>query len=210
MSSGSWREALHKVSAKNSPTIDRLKEAFEHTEGSVLEIRYHLNIRESRLRDRLVVDLMQLTSDGLSKPLELPDGDISTLDKEDDRIILGLMFGASGETRSRGRHAPNADLGRCSVRPSLYTSILPKLAQSGRFYSDLGVAGAKLNGPLAFAGRTPFGLRLSIEQDNESTYKLWGTLVRTIDEKLERLGLQDASVSVIGWFGTLRFKIGLD
>ena len=146
--SPSWAEALARVgagpSAESGP--DRLREALG--ESAPPNVYYHLDLRESRLRDRLVVDLVRECS-GRLEPLELGDGDPAGL-ADQDREIVGLLFGAHGEARGRGRHAPGASLGRAAIRPSLYRTLLPRLAATGRFRVDLGVPGFEPTGALGY------------------------------------------------------------
>jgi superfamily II DNA or RNA helicase len=208
-----WREALAKLERRGEE-VDRLQEAL--TTSEPIELRYHLNLRESRLRDRLVLDLMRLDAAGQPRPVELADGDPSGLGAEDAEIA-GLLFGAHGEVRTRGHHAPDAALGRCSVRPGMYRLVLPKLARTGRLYADLALPGVAPSGPLGFEGDPPFDVHLVVRAreapEAEARYRMWGALVReggAHDLEAPRLLLSDGLALVGEQLVLVRPGEGLD
>ena len=176
-----WREALAQVgqSAPGGRSDSSASLGNIWTERSQVEVRYHINLRESRLRDRLVIDLVKIVGEGRTEPVELEDGDPSGLTPIDAEIV-SLLFGAQGEARTRGVHAPDTGLSRCSVRPSLYRMLLPKLCESGRLYADLTIPGVAATGPLRFEASRSLSVRLVVAapspDDNQKNYRLWGVL----------------------------------
>lgn len=194
-SSSRWKEALGRLGSTRAEPVDRLQEAL--TDATQLELRYHLDLRESRLRDRLIIDLMAKDASGKIKPFALPDGDASGL-AEEDQDIVGLLFGAHGEDRNKGRHSKSVGLGRCAVRPTLYRMLLPQLSRSGRFYVDARIPGVEPSGPLELSGAEPLGFRLSVSKQpaegKPPSYQMWGSLWRAdarFDANAPKLLLSD-------------------
>ncbi|MBX2811917.1 MAG: DEAD/DEAH box helicase [Myxococcales bacterium] len=173
----SWREALSQLGTTGEPSGDQLRSILS-TEVRK-DLRYYLNLQESRLRDRLVLDLMTENEDGQDVPVELVDGDPSGLG-EADADIVSLLFGAHGETRGRGQHARDLGLGRCAIRPSLYRRLLPQISRTGRFFADLGLANVPPAGPVEFVPRPSLSVRLVIHRcswNRQTFFRLWGVLV---------------------------------
>lgn len=189
-----WREALNQLGSAHKPSDERLRDIFRPQPDKPL--RYYVNLRESRLRDRLVLDLMVQGPDGRDIPVELQDGDTKGL-SEADADIIRLLFGANGETRARGHHARDLGLGRCSVRPSMYRMLLPQVARTGRFYADLGLSTVEAVGPLGFQAQPALSVRLVIDRlakSGSDFFRLWGVLASDsvrVDFESPRILLSD-------------------
>lgn len=168
-----WRDALAKLGGRDD-AVDRLQEALGAE--NALRLRYHINLRESRLRDRLIIDLFTEGPEG-PRPFQLRDGDTSRLSAA-DRDIVSLLFGAQGEDRARGRHAPEGSLGRCAVRPGLYRLLLPQLVRTELLFADLALPEVAPDGPLEFGRSNPFDVRLVVESAGDDRFRMWGALVR--------------------------------
>lgn len=174
---GRWKDALAKLKGSSAPAAeDRLQEAFDEVPAGPKTLRYHLNLRESRLRDRLVLDLMVEREDGSAAPYEVRDGETEGLGPS-DRELIGLLFGAQGEDRGRGRHERDARLARCSVRPAIYHMLLPKLSRTGRLFADLAIPNVPPTGPLHLPATTSATVRLHVKKQTSGTYQLSGRLV---------------------------------
>ena len=149
------------------------------------EIRYEIDVRESRLRDQLIIDF---SSGG--RPLCITEADVSGL-KSADRALLGLLLGNVAEERNRAHLQKNLTFSRSVVRPGMYDLVLIRLVESRRFFVD--------GEPVEYDLGDPFGLVLSVSDEGD-TCALRGRLTR--DDETIDLGapsvLLSGGIAIVG------------
>ncbi len=188
-----WLGDLERVGGRaTGRATDEVLEIFEDTSGR--EVRYQLNIRETRVRDELVIDFYQREptkgGKGGFRPLEVDPEDLRNLSSSKDRHIMQLLLGNAGEDRSRAQLGAGSRFSRSVVRPSLFRVVLPELCESGRFVSEAAMPGT-FTAPLSWDSGARFEFELAVER-NERCWRLWGHFMRgeeTLDLKGPRLAL---------------------
>lgn len=184
-----WLDDLDRIGARpTGPGTDEVLEVFEDTQRR--EVLYQLNVRETRVRDELVIDFYQREATkngtkGAFRPLEVDPHDLAGLPSPVDRRIMQLLLGNSGEDRSRAQLGAGSLFSRSVVRPSLYAMVLPDLCASGRFVSEAAMPGT-LTAPLTWDDGEIFDFELSVERA-ERGWRLWGHFCRE-DEQLDLKG----------------------
>ncbi|MGF1508672.1 MAG: DEAD/DEAH box helicase [Myxococcota bacterium] len=149
-----------------------------------VQVEYRLDLRESRLRDQIVVTLYGRSHgvDGdtadLPHPLELDERAIEAWPDPEDRRLLACLLGSSAEERREVRMVRRSRFARSVVRPVLYTELLPALCRTRRFYADLDPDGRGPIGPMVWDADPPFGFELRVQPEEEGDYSLSGWLVR--------------------------------
>lgn len=150
----------------------------------IRQLRYQLNVRETRLRDQLVIDFFERDGEGPWRPLEVDDQALRRMPEAEDRAILQLLVGTSAEDRTRARLEQRVKYSRSVVRPGMYEVVLPRLAATGRFELEGGLAEIEVTGPLGFDEGGTFGFELVVERSAGEGYRLWGCLRRG-DERID-------------------------
>ncbi len=151
-------------------------------------LHYELNLRESRLRDQLIIDFMERELDaegrlGPIRPLEIDEVGIESLSAGEDRALLRLLLGNVAEDRNRARLEHKLTYSRSVVRPGMYDTVLARLSASKRFFQETMMDASVEPVALVFDDGEPFGFALHVESAEEG-YKLWGRLVRE-DEAID-------------------------
>ncbi|MEQ9498235.1 MAG: DEAD/DEAH box helicase [Deltaproteobacteria bacterium] len=180
----SWKSALARLGSRGPATdSDAVRDAL--VEKAPSEIIYLLNLRETRLRDQLVVDFYEREgADAPLKPLELDERAVFSLEHPEDRDVLSLLLGNSAEGKSYARLDPRARYSRSVVRPGMFDLVLPRLCRTGRFSVEGGMPNVHPTAPLTYDPGEPFTVTLSVTQASEDSWALWGALVRD-DERLD-------------------------
>ncbi len=174
-----WQEALAKLDGRGEDR-DQVQDVF--SEASQGEIRYHLNLRESRLRDQLVIDFHWANEAGERKPLSITESELGKLSSEEDQKLLSLLLGNSAEEHSRAHIDHGLRFSRSVVRGGMYHLILPQLCRTGRFFSDLSIPGIEPEGPLSWDGIEGYKFQLRVDRlIDQQIYQLWGHIVRERD-----------------------------
>ncbi|MCB9646628.1 MAG: DEAD/DEAH box helicase [Deltaproteobacteria bacterium] len=189
-----WMDQLERLGGR--PTAggaDPLTEVFEDPRGR--DVRYQLNVRETRVRDALVIDFYQREAKrdgqkGAFRPLEVDPLHLAELPTVADKRILQLLLGNFAEDRSRAQLGAGERYSRSVVRPGLYDVLLPELCRTGRFVSEAAMPGT-FSDPLAWDDGEPFRFELTVDRA-ERGWRLWGRFVRdgeAMDPKAPRLVL---------------------
>lgn len=168
-----WESALDRLS-------DGVDAVAPEPDRSDRVVTYRLNLRDSRMRDQLVIDLFERTVRGdgelgLPRPLELDERALLAWPADADRKVLQLLLGNGAEGRHEARMDPNPRWARSVVRPGMYDLVLPALCETGRFFVDDGRGADRP--PLALEPEVP-GAMLAVERSsNPPGFRLWGRLV---------------------------------
>jgi hypothetical protein len=172
-----WKSALDRIQGRSVDPEDPVKTVM--IGPRIRQIRYQLNVRETRLRDQLVIDFFEREGEGPWKPLEVDDQSLRKMPEADDRAILQLLVGTAAEDRTRARLEQRVRYSRSVVRPGMYELILARLAATGRFELEGGLAEIEVTGPLHFDEGGPYGFELAVRRDPDGDgYRLWGALRR--------------------------------
>jgi superfamily II DNA or RNA helicase len=176
-----WEVALEKVRSRSESSPRGRAIA-----GEPRALRYELNVRESRLRDQLVIDFVE-GEDG--RPFVVDEAGIEALPKREDRELLRILLGNVGEDRHRAHLDPKVTYSRSVVRPGLYDLVLLRLSASGRLF----VRDVESSEKADYDEGEPFELTLTIEAV-DGGYALAGFLRRGAD----RIVLSDLSLVLSG------------
>lgn len=179
-----WKSALERL-ASRAPTNDpdTIRDALADRRDT--EIVYLLNLRETRLRDQLVIDFYEraVTEEGAApiKPLDLDERQVAELEDPQDRSVLSLLLGNSAEDRSFARLDRGARYSRSVVRPGMFELVLPQLCATGRFSVEGGMPEVHPTAPLRYDKAPPYQIELAVTRADEEAWELWGALVREGD-----------------------------
>jgi superfamily II DNA or RNA helicase len=132
-----------------------------------MDVEYRIDLRESRMRDQLVLVFYgRVPGESLPYRLELDERAVAAWAKEEDRRILGWLLGSGPEERERVGVGRRPRFARTVLRPGLYDAVLPELCATGRLYADLGVPGSEPMGPLRCTLDAAWELGLVFERDD--------------------------------------------
>ncbi|MEM1024271.1 MAG: DEAD/DEAH box helicase [Myxococcota bacterium] len=154
-----------------------LQEAPELDPASMV-VEYRIDLRESRLRDQLVLVFYGRTpKEPLPHRLELDERAVAAWAGEQDRRLLAWLLGSGPEERGRVGMECRPRFARSVLRPGLYEHVLPELCRTGRLFADLGVPGSTPTGPIRWdeAGFHQLGLVFERDEDGQ---RLGGRLHR--------------------------------
>ena len=192
-----WKANLDKLLTRAvEPEGSMIDEVF--AEPRVSEVIYLLNLRETRLREHLVVDFYRRDvkpdgERGRLEVLEVDDALIGKLEGEADRRLLRLLLGNSAEDRTRTRLERAPRYSRSAVRPGMYETVLPELCATGRFSCEGGIPDVHPTEPLIWDGREPFAFGLAVSRA-EGGWRMMGELRRgdeALDVEQPRILLRD-------------------
>ncbi len=170
-----WKSALERLQGRSREVgADPVRSVFA-TESEAA-IVYLLNLRETKMRDQLVVDFSQRGADGL-RPVEVDDAALEQI-VGPDREILRLLLGNAPEDRVRVRLDTGNKYSRSGIRPAMYDLVLPLLSKTHRFELEAGLPEERVDGPLSWDS-DPWGFELLVERSPEGMgWRLWGRLSR--------------------------------
>lgn len=168
------------------------------TQPKRVRIQYELNVRESHLRDQLVVDFVQREErDGELGPpraLELQEDEIAGLSSSEDRELLGLLLGNVAEDRNRAHLERGLIYSRSVVRPGMYDTVLIRLVASRRFLLE--------GEPITYDADDPFDFSLVVTPGEEG-FNLWGRFFR----EGETVDLEEAKLILSGGLALLGTRL---
>jgi hypothetical protein len=175
-----WERALDRLAEGWGDGAETAAGAGLHAEPAApaeLRLEYRVDLRDSRMRDELVVALYgRLATDALPHPLELDERAVEAWPHPEDRRLLGMLLGSSAESRNEVRLRQCRRFARSVVRPGLYDVLLPALAGTGRLVADGGGEGTSI--PLSWDPGPDYRVELRVHGDELTGYALGAMLVR--------------------------------
>jgi SNF2 family DNA or RNA helicase len=148
------------------------------------ELVYVIDFAESRHAGRLRVDVLRRDRRkngawGALMPLKVSAQQAGRVPGRTDRIIMGILLGAQsadGYYANFGYSSYNTPH-RYEVPESLFETLLPLMASSGRGYFRAD-EDAELRGPFEWDDKEPWVFRLAVEPEIGGAFTLNGQLVR--------------------------------
>jgi superfamily II DNA or RNA helicase len=185
--------------AEATPGWERCLDAWSEPLGAhvpVGEVEYRLDLRETRLRDALVVGFFDRTGAG-AQVLPIDERSLDRLPDPMDRQLLGMLLGGGPESGEGPRLPAPAGFTRTVLRPGLFETVLPELCATGRFRLDGGLGERHLSRPLAWDGERPFRCELRFGSSGLQDLELSAQLFR----EDERIGVDTPRVFLASGLG---------